>query len=214
MNRPCFDALPDLCHHLQIEVDIVNAGKDGGEDFVGVEKVVDVGPAEVCAGVAVAARVDGVEVAAVVLVGEADPAAAGEEGGAAGIAGRDDAVEHVHAALDAFEDILRQADPHEIAGFVLREKRRGHGDDFFEQFQPFTDRDPADGIAGEIHGHQFPGAHFAQILKDAPLDDAEQRLVFSGLGLQALLPPSGGFCGLTVPHTSCRRGRGCTRQKP
>ena len=68
----CFDTLPNLGHHLQVEMDIVNAGKNGREHLIGVEKVVDVCPAEVGAGVTVAARIDGEEVAPVVLVGEAD----------------------------------------------------------------------------------------------------------------------------------------------
>src|SRR6185369_7691551 len=87
--EPSFlDALPDLGHHVQVEMDIMDAGEDRREDLVGIEEVVDVGAAEVLAGVAAAAGVNGVEVAPVVLVGQADSPPAGKEGGAPGVAGR------------------------------------------------------------------------------------------------------------------------------
>ena len=70
------------------------------------------GAGKVPAAIAVAGLVHGVEVSAVAPVCQADLATAGEQGGASRVAGRNDAVEHVHAPFDALKDVLGQADSH------------------------------------------------------------------------------------------------------
>ena len=67
-----------------IEVDVVNRGEDRGEDLVGREEMVQVGAREAAgAGQAVAGRVDGVGVAPVAPVAEADAPPRREDRGAA-----------------------------------------------------------------------------------------------------------------------------------
>src|SRR5450756_1122967 len=97
-----------------------------------------VGSAEVLTGITAAARVDGEKVALVVFVGQTDSAATGKESGASGIAGRNDAVKHIDAALDTFENVLGQANTHQIARFIFGQVRGGKSDNLFQELQPFT----------------------------------------------------------------------------
>ena len=125
-------------YYVQVELDVVDRGQRRRQHLVGVEQVVQVGAAEVAAAVAVAAGIDREEIAPVVLVGQADLPPPGEGGGATRVAGRDHAVEHVHAALNALEDILRQSDPHQVTRLVGRQERFGEVDHLLEQLQPLA----------------------------------------------------------------------------
>ena len=50
-----------------------------------------------------------------------------------------------------------------------------------------------DTVAGEVHRQQLFGAAFAQIIKQAALNNTEQRLVLSGMCSLAACRPTGGF---------------------
>lgn len=51
-KSPFLYRLPHFRHHVEVELDVVDAGKGCRQDLVGVEEVVYVGPGEVAAGVA------------------------------------------------------------------------------------------------------------------------------------------------------------------
>lgn len=71
----------------------------------------------------------------------------------------------------------------------------------------FAHTQPADAVAGEIQPRQKFGALGAQVGKDAPLDDAVQRLVRAGLGdFTALGPAVGSFQGFDVVLIVVGRG--------
>ena len=69
-------------------------------------------------------------------------------GGAAG-ARRQDAIEHVDAALHRADDVLRLADAHEIARPVAGQRRHGLVEHAEHRLLPLADRKAADGIAVE-----------------------------------------------------------------
>ena len=115
-------------------------------------------------------------------------------------AGRQHAVEHVHATRDGFDDIDRLADPHQIARPVGGQHGRRKIQHLDHGCMPLTHGQPADGIA-VIAGLDQPLSRLAaQDLVDAPLLDAEQRL--------ALTLPEGDL-GPRAP--SCRASHGVGR---
>src|SRR5262249_42236749 len=58
-----------------------------------------------------------------------------------------------------------------------------------------ADADPADGVARQVEGGQVGRVTQAQVVVDAPLDDAEQGLVGPGVGPPAALGPAQGAPG-------------------
>lgn len=105
-------------------------------------------------------------------------------------AGRQDAIEHVNAARDRFEDVERLANAHQITRPVCGQKRgcavqRGaHG------VKALADRKAADRIAVKADLLQPLGAFAAQVGESGALDNAEQRLAGAGAegGLAARTP--------------------------
>ena len=93
------------------------------EDLVGNVQVTQVGPGEMPAGVAGAVGVHRPLIPRVDRALDVQAARGGEEGSVPGIPGRQDAVEHVHAAGDAFQQILGGSDSHEIPRGVVRPPR-------------------------------------------------------------------------------------------
>lgn len=174
-------------------MNVMNAGEYGREYLVSIEKVVEVGSREVAAGVAGAVGFNGIKVATVVLMGEADLSTVCEESGASGITGGDNTVEHIHSPFHAFENVLWESHPHEISRFVLRQVWGSELHDLFQEFQSFTDTDAANCIAREIHFNKFCGTPGPEILKYASLYDREKSLIFSGLCIFALFGPPDGF---------------------
>jgi hypothetical protein len=64
---------------------------------------------------------------------------------------RHDAVEHVYAAMDGFEDIERRADAHQIAWLVFRQKLRGEFAHRFALAFAFAHREPPDRVTVKCH---------------------------------------------------------------
>src|SRR6516225_8947448 len=80
-------------------------------------------------------------------VAQIDWTAAGECDAMASIAGRQDAVEHVDAALDRLQQILRRTNSHQVARPLDRQMRHGPLDQGKHHGLRLTDRKSADGIA-------------------------------------------------------------------
>lgn len=98
--------------------EVVVGGESVAEEFVVAEEVVEVGEAELLAGEAVAGGVDGLVAFSVGGVADVEPAVVGEEGAVTAEPGGEDAIEHVDAAGDAFDEVFGAADAHEVAGPV------------------------------------------------------------------------------------------------
>ncbi|EHM49730.1 hypothetical protein HMPREF9080_02979 [Cardiobacterium valvarum F0432] len=126
------------------------------------------------ASVAITTFFDGAQVAFVDAVAQFQGAEAGEKVGVAGVARRHDAVEHVDATPHAFYEVFRFADAHQVARFVRGQVRQGVVEGVVARFQRFADRQPADGIAGQVERDQAFRRFAAQVGIDAALDDAEK----------------------------------------
>ena len=98
---------------------------------------------------ACALRIERARVLGIARVAQIEPPAPGEGLAVAARAGRHHAVEHVDAAGDRCEQILRRADAHQIARPILRQHGSGRLDHVEHRGLPFADRQPADGIAVE-----------------------------------------------------------------
>src|SRR5262249_45354440 len=121
---------------------------------------------------------------------DADLAAHGEEGAAAAVAGGDHAVEHVDAAFDGGEDVLGEADAHQVAGVVLGQVGRGGGDDLLQEVEAFADAHAADGVAVEVEARDLLRAALAEVGEGRALDDAEEELLLPLVGGEAALLPA------------------------
>ena len=105
-------------------MDIVDSRQNCREDFVGYKEMMKIGPAEILAGIAAAARVDWKKIALVIFVGQADSAATGKQGGTSGVTGRNDAVKHINSGFDRVDNFIRPTDSHQISGFIFWQRRQ------------------------------------------------------------------------------------------
>ncbi len=106
-----------------------------------------------------------------------------EELPVAAVARRHHAVEHIHAPLDAFEDIHRRADPHQVAGTVFGQYGVDHLDHLVHHLGRFAYGQSADGIAVGVVLLDVFGCPRPQVGIGAALYDGEQRLVMAVFGL-------------------------------
>ncbi len=79
--------------------------------------------------------------------------------------------------MDAFDDILRSSDSHEITGLVLRHIRFDRFDDAVHLICLFTDCETADGIAVAVHLNDLLHVFDAEILIGTALIDPEKELM-------------------------------------
>ena len=87
---------------------------------------------------------------------------------------RQHTVEHVDAACHGFDEIVRGADPHQVARMIRRQHRRSRGDDPEHHVLRLADSKTADGVAVEAHRGECAGAFLAQREVVATLHDPEQ----------------------------------------
>ena len=171
-----------LTGEVEVEVEVVDGDEAEAEDFLCFDEVAEVGAGKVAAGVAFATRFDGGGVFSEWGVFEVQCAGGGKGGAVAGEASGEDAVEHVNAACDHFDDLRRGAEAHGVAGVVMREE----GNSIFNGAEHlvfgFTDADAANGVAVESDVHEGASTFLAEIGVGGPLNDAEdERAVFGGL---------------------------------
>ena len=168
------DGGAEFPHELVVEEDVVFADELPAEGFVGFREVVEVGAGVAGAGGTGADGVEGGVGKFVDAAAELDKAAGGESAAAAGNLRGDDAVEHVDAAVDGFEDVERGADAHEVAGFVAGEEFGSVGAGVFAFGFGFADGEAAEGEAVEGEVGEPVGALAAELWADGSLDDAEE----------------------------------------
>ncbi len=109
-------------------------------------------------------------------VAEAEGSVVGEGQAIAAVAGGEDAVEHVDAAFDGFEDVFGVADAHEVARLGIGEQGGCVRDGVDHAFMAFADRKSAEGVAGEVEVGKRAGGEGAGFEVGAALDDAEEEL--------------------------------------
>src|SRR5688500_14111717 len=130
----------------------------------------------VAAGIAPARRIERAVVLRVTRILDVDAPFAGEELAVAGVARRHDAVEHVDAAGDALDEVLRGAGAHEVTRPVVGQPPGGGVGHRVHLVDRLSDAQAANRVALEPDGHGGLRAFIAQILEDTSLDDAELGL--------------------------------------
>lgn len=188
-------------HKLEVEVEVVEGEDALGDDFSGAEAVAEEGAGEAGnVGVGVFGEGGGVEFEGFVF--NVDGAVVGEGLSVAGAAGGVDAVEHVDALADHFEELGGRAEAHCVAGLVLGEEGFGilNGGEHF--LLGFADGDATDGVAVEIEVDEGACGFFTEVGIDAALDDTEVELATVPAGglvgfnpIFATFSPSGGEAG-------------------
>ena len=184
-------------------------GKEAqAENFVSADEVSDISAGEIIpAGVAVAIFFEGSE-----IVGEGgvlhNEAGAGGSSGrnhshtVTGDAGWENAVEHIDAAQDAFEQMVGSADTHQIARLILWQIPRRNLKHIVHNIARFADAQSANCAAVEVHTADNFGAFFAQVRENAPLADTKNALIGRSFSVETALSPAvrafGRFFGVVV----------------
>ncbi len=193
IERAGFEACPHILHELHKAVDIVDGEEADAEDFAGMEEMPHIGAGKIPATIAGAALFHGAKIIGIAAGLDGDGAVAGKGGAVAGMARRHDAVKHIDAAGDAFDDLNPVADAHQVAGVVRRDMGDREIDSAHHFGFRFTDADAADGIAVEADFRESLCAAFTQIGVDSALNDTEEQLTGSERLLAAAFGPAEGF---------------------
>ena len=167
----------------QVEGQVVYAGYLQGQQLLSLEQVVQVGLGVQSVDVA-SVGVNGREVGFPLLVAQVHRAVVGEQHGVAAVASGHDAVEHVDAALYAFEYVLRCAHAHEVARTVLGQYLVDHLYHLVHHLRRLSHSQASDGVTlGTLVGHEFC-RFLPQVLVLAALHNGKQCLVVAVEGLR------------------------------
>jgi hypothetical protein len=180
---PSNDVLPRLAHQPKVEAEVVQRGNHATELLPRYEEVAQVGQRVGAARVARACWVNGRMLVFPLLVADIDDALGCVKVAVAGVAGRQHAVEHVNAEGDAFEDVHRGADAHQVAGLVLWQDAADQLCHGVHVLVRLADAETADGVALPLERGDNLRRLFAQVGVGAALYDGEQRL---GISVQPL----------------------------
>src|SRR5215510_15226495 len=174
------NSLPDAPHAVKVEGQIVVGAERRSQHLAAVVKVPDVSARIAPADRALALLVERALVAGELCVPNVHLPARGEDLAVARVPRWHHAIEHVHAARHAFDQILRRPHAHQIAWLVSGHLRR---DEFGDVVHPpllFPDTEPADRVAFETYLDQLIQTLPSQIFIDAALIDSEERGISSG----------------------------------
>src|SRR5688572_27071334 len=116
------DALADFAHELVVEMNVVFAEQLPPERLARLGQMVEISSRVTRAGRAIAGRIEFFLRVFVNAAPHLQEAAGSEDRTALRELRRHDAIEHVHAAVNSFENIKRCAHSHQIARLVVRKK--------------------------------------------------------------------------------------------
>src|ERR1700692_521387 len=111
----------------------------------------EVAAAEMAAGIATATRLDRIGVLLVYCIADIEHTRPREQMRIPSVPRGHHAIEHVDAAPDRFEDVLRSAHAHEVARFVRRHMRHQALEHPGTLLHGLADREAADGETLEAH---------------------------------------------------------------
>ena len=154
----------------------MDAGYLHGQQFLGLEQMVEIGFGINLVGVA-AVWVDGGEVALPFLVAHVHRALIGEEHGVAPVTGGHHTVKHVYSSFYCLQNILGSAYTHEVAGLVGRQNLIDYLYHLIHDLGGFTYCQTANGIAVGILVGNILGCIAAQFLEGTTLYDREKALL-------------------------------------
>ena len=165
-------SVADLLHQIVVEIQIVQNRQAHTEGFLCLDQVADIAAAVEPAGGASAILVDGAGVSRVFLVEQVHLAVPCEQIAVAGVTGRHHTVEEIHAAMHRFQNILRRAHAHQIAGLILGHIGLHRLDDAVHFLRFLAHGQTADGVAIQLHLRDLLHMADAQRFVGAALGDA------------------------------------------
>jgi hypothetical protein len=137
-----------------------------------------------------AVRIERNALVAVPRVAQVEPPARGEHRSVSPVAGRHDAVEEVDATRDRGDQVLGQAESHQVARRGGR-KRIERGRDQARAFvRRLTDAEPADRERSEAERSRARRALHAQLRRAAALNDSEEQLIRAPVDAAPALRPA------------------------
>src|SRR5690625_1556336 len=173
---PAPDGVPQPRHQLLIIMQIMPGQQHRGDDLAGAEDMMQIGAAIAPAARTGAILVQRARIVAMAGIPDIDGPPPREGLPRAAASRRQHAVEHVDAATDSADNIVRLADPHKIARPLLRQLARRIVEHPEHGLLPLANGKSADRIAVETDSGQRLGALGPEVVKKAPLLDAEQRM--------------------------------------
>ena len=147
LEVPCEDMLSCLRNKVKIEAEVMNTQYLQSEHFFGVDEVSYVCSGVLVVHVTVACRVEFGEVIFPFLIAHIHYALSRENHAVSSVACWHNAVEHIHTALNRFEDIPWCADAHEVARFGGGEYIVNNLYHLVHLFGWFTDSESSDSVA-------------------------------------------------------------------
>ena len=112
---PRFDGIPEAPHQRLVIMQVVDGAETRAEDLATTVQVVQVGPAVVAAGIAGALRIQRTGIVPISCISNAHHALGHEQVAITGVAGGQDAIEHVDSAHHRLDDVRRSAHAHQVA---------------------------------------------------------------------------------------------------
>lgn len=169
---------------------VVDGDQRPREQFLGDDEMADVGARERAAGVAIAGLVNGTAVAGEGGVHQVETSLHREGGVMTRQPRRQDAVEDVHAAGDAVDQVFGRPDAHQVARLVFG-KQRGHDVEHCVHLGfGLADGESANGDSGRPEGGDELGRLRSKVRADAALDDSEEGLVGAAFGFEGTFGPA------------------------
>ena len=171
--------LSRLLNEVEVESEVVDGEYLESEHLLRVNqmscvrsgvRVIDVG------------RAVGIEFGEVILpflIAEVHHALPGKDHPVASVAGRHDAVEHIDASFDSFEDVPRRSDAHEVTGFGLGQDIVADLDHVVHDLGRFAYGETADGVAVPVQIPEAFAGLLAQFGIGASLHDGEEVLLIA-----------------------------------
>ena len=154
------------------------------ENFIVHKKVPQISARVGRAGVYRTLRVDGRKIIAPFAVADIDNAFAGVHHAVPRIAGRQYAVEHIDTPRNAFQNVFRRTDAHQVTRLVFGQNGGNQFRHGIHIFCRFADGEPADSIAFPLERGDGFGRYFAQFRVGAALYNREKGLLITVHGVR------------------------------
>ena len=138
------DRLTKFSHEVLVIVQVMDRVQARTEDFVRLLQMVEVGTAEIAAGIAAAGGIEWGGIVAVTCVPDLYVTVTAEQPAVPRVSGRHYTVKHIHAGNHGLNDVFRRTHPHEVSGFVAWKPRGGMAQYPAAVFLRFTHRQAAD----------------------------------------------------------------------
>src|SRR5690554_3958712 len=166
--------------------------------FINIEKMSNICPRIVPAGIAIAIRVQRREILGVLGISNDHLAPCGHGSSVSGYPGGQYAVSHVYAPNYSFKQVVRSSYTHQVPWLILRQEGCRIVQNLAHCLHWFTHTQSSYSIAAKIHFQKVPCTLFPKVSVHSTLDYSKKTLGIPVLMmvLASLSPSSGPFHGL------------------